>query len=242
MELTFNERMELLAERVRKTAKEPYLWRTLLSAAAIFSIALPWAHLDGNQQANSGTSLIAHLFTGTERIAMLRESPLGFITLFVTPLAAVPLTVNAFWKTWKEQEPMMLHLVLLALPLPMLMFAGSLTSTQHQMFGSRLAPQAGVIVLMLSQAALVAMTLLIETRRQNQARREREYPTAESHPEETEPLPGESAHGGTATIGVRTQEPREKAAESPKPVPRLSRTPRSRRGRKRASESHRSDV
>ena len=165
MNYTFNERMELLWDYAKGYARDLYLWRNLLSILAIVSIILPWAHLDGQQSSHSGTELIAHLFAGNERIQMLRHSPLGFLTLFFTPMIAAVMTLLVFWKVWNEREPLMNHLVLLVVPVPMLLFAGSLTSSQHHMFGSRMAPQEGVILLMATQLGMVALTLYADVNR-----------------------------------------------------------------------------
>ena len=240
MNQDFNDRMEELTQTVRDRIKEPHVWRNAAILLAMLSLMLPWAYLDGATSSHSAAELMAHLFTGTERISMLKSSPLGFMGLFFVPLAAIILTASAFIRTtWRGQSPMVLHVVLLLLPLPMLIFAGSITSSNHHIFGSRMFPQAGVVLFMLAQATSLAITLYLEDwynrrraaggRNAIEARDRREYEARAEAQHQATPEPQRQVQARTepekVVNGVRIVIPNSQPAPAP---PRPAPAPRSR--------------
>ena len=140
---------------LRDFFRNTYLWRNLLAIAAIASMMLPWVYLDGAESSLSGAELIGYTFaTGSERLDMLRQNVPGALSLFLVPLAVAVLSIIAFWRTWKEQHPVKLNAVAGLLPLLIVLFAGSITSSEHLLAGRLVFPQAGILVMLLCQAAL----------------------------------------------------------------------------------------
>ena len=151
-------------EELKDRLGDPYTWRNSLAILTLVAFILPWAYLDGMSSSHSGGELIGHLIAGTERLDMLQRSPLGFLTLFLIPPIMLILSLLAFWKTWIGAQPLMSHLVLFVLPIPMLVFADTLTSTDRRVFSALMTPQAGIIIIMLAQAVSVALYLYLESR------------------------------------------------------------------------------
>ena len=55
--------------------KDPHPWRMVAARAWIMTLALPRAYLYGASSSNSGLDLIAHVFKGPERLAMIKTRP-----------------------------------------------------------------------------------------------------------------------------------------------------------------------
>ena len=137
-----------------------YLWRNLLAIAGIASMMLPWIYLDGAESSLSGAELIAYTFsTGTERWEMLKQSVPGALILFFIPSAVAVLSIVVFAKTWQDQHSAKLNAVAGLLPLLIVVFAGSITSSEHLLAGRLVFPQAGIILMFLSQGALAVHSL-----------------------------------------------------------------------------------
>ena len=137
-----------------------YLWRNLLAIAGIASIMLPWVYLDGAESSLSGAEIIAYTFaTGTERWEMLKQSIPGALFLFFIPPAVAVLSIVVFAKTWRDQHSAKLNAVTGLLPLLIVVFAGSITSSEHLLAGRLVFPQAGIILMFLCQGALAVHSL-----------------------------------------------------------------------------------
>ena len=150
-----------LSDMLRSFLRNTYLWRNLLAIAAIASMMLPWVYLDGAQSSLSGAELIAYwLATGTERGDMLGESVLGAMALFLVPVAVAVLCALVFWRNWRGQDPLKLSVAAGLLPLLIVVFSGSITSSEHLIGGRIVFPQAGVILMFLCHGALVVHSLL----------------------------------------------------------------------------------
>jgi hypothetical protein len=137
-----------------------YLWRNLLAIAAIASMMLPWVYLDGAKSSLSGAELIAYTFaTGSERWDMLQQNVPGALSLLLIPLIVAVLSVVSFWKIWNEQHPVKLNIIVGLLPLLIVLFAGSITSSEHLIAGRVVFPQAGIILMFLCQGVLAIHSL-----------------------------------------------------------------------------------
>ena len=149
-----------LSDLLRYFFRNDYLWRNLLAIVAIASMMLPWVYLDGADSSLSGGELIAYwLATGSERTDMFRENVLGAMALFLVPLAVAVLSVMVFWRIWKRQHPVKLSVAAGLLPLLIVLFSGSITSSDHLLAGRIVFPQAGIILMLLCQGALVVHSL-----------------------------------------------------------------------------------
>ena len=137
-----------------------YLWRNLLAIAGIASMMLPWVYLDGAESSLSGAELIAYTFaTGSERWEMLKQSVPGVLALFLVPPVVTVLALVVFAKTWQDQHSAKLNAVAGLLPLLIVVFAGSITSSEHLLAGRLVFPQAGIILMFLCQGALAVHSL-----------------------------------------------------------------------------------
>ena len=154
-----------LAElRQRLTREEPGFdhvttARSIIALAALISILMPWAMLDGYSETMSGAELLAFAFTSAERGAMFRAAPLGAAALLLIPFV---LTITASYNLLKNLEgerPMGASLLSLTLPALMLFLAQTLTaSNQPQVFGITI-PDAGITVMMVCNLGLTVHTL-----------------------------------------------------------------------------------
>lgn len=154
----------LSRQRIRElwqaASRHAYLWRNLIAVAGIASMMLPWTYLDGAVSSHSGAELIAYTFaTGAERTDMLERSPTGAAALFVVPIAVAVASVAVFLKTFREQSPIAWNAAAGLLPILIVLFAGSVTSSEHLFAGRFVFPQAGIIVMFLCQGALAAHSL-----------------------------------------------------------------------------------
>ena len=136
------------------------IWRNLIAIVAILSMLLPWVYLDGSQSPLSGSDLIAYTFVGPERGAMVRESFFGASSLLVVPLVVLIMVVLVFVKTFKGQRSVALNAATGMLPLLVLIFAGSITSSDHLTVGGLVSPGWGIMLLFLCQASLLVQSLL----------------------------------------------------------------------------------
>ena len=134
-----------------------YLWRNVLAIIGILSLMLPWVKLDGASGSITGSGLIAYLLTGTERLDMLRNSFLGTATLLLVPISVLVTTIMVWIKAFTEKSAFKMNIITILLPLPLLIFAGSVTSSQNILAKGIMTPQVGVIILVLSQAAMIAL-------------------------------------------------------------------------------------
>ena len=134
-----------------------YLWRNVLAIIGILSLMLPWVKLDGASGSITGSGLIAYLLTGTERMDMLRNSFLGTAALLLVPISVLVTTIMVWIKAFTEKTAFKMNIITILLPLPLLIFAGSVTSSQNILTKGIMTPQAGVIILFLSQAAMIAL-------------------------------------------------------------------------------------
>ena len=154
----------LSRQRIRDTLqaawRNVYLWRNLLAIAAIACMMLPWVYLDGAESSLSGAELIAYTFaTGAERWDMLRQSVPGALALLLVPPVVAVLSIVVFAKTWQDQHSVKLNAVAGLLPLLIVVFSGSITSSEHLLAGRLVFPQAGIIVMFLCQGALAVHSL-----------------------------------------------------------------------------------
>ena len=149
-----------ISDSLRSFFRNTYLWRNLLAIVAIASMMLPWVHLDGAESSLSGAELIAYTFaTGTERWDMLRTSVPGAFSLFFVPLITAVLSVVAFWKIWKEQHPVKSNAVAAVLPLLIVLFSGSIVSSDHLLAGRLASPQIGMVLMILCQGVLAVHSI-----------------------------------------------------------------------------------
>lgn len=145
----------------RDALRNVYLWRNLLAIVAIASMMLPWVYLDGAESSLSGAELIAYTFaTGSERLDMLRQNVLSGLSLLLVPLIVAALSTVAFWKIWQNQHPIKLNIIAGLLPLLIVLFTGSVTSSEHLIAGRVVFPQAGIILMLLCQGALAVQSLM----------------------------------------------------------------------------------
>ena len=145
---------------LKDALRSAYLWRNLLAVAGIASLMLPWVYLDGSDSSLSGSELIAYTFvTGDERWAMLKESVLGALALFLVPLVVAVLAVLVFVRTFKEEHSIRLNAATGLLPVVIVLFSGGITSSDHLLAGRLVFPEAGPVVMFLCQGALAAHSL-----------------------------------------------------------------------------------
>ena len=154
----------LSRQRIRDTFqtawRNAYLWRNLLAIAAVASMMLPWVYLDGAESSLSGAELIAYTFaTGSERWEMLKQSVPGALSLFLVPPAVAVLSIVVFVKTWQDQHSVKLNAFAGLLPVLIVVFSGSITSSEHLLAGRLVYPQAGVILMVLCQVGLATFSL-----------------------------------------------------------------------------------
>lgn len=154
----------LSRQRIRDTLqaawRNVYLWRNLLAIAGIASMTLPWVYLDGAKSSLSGAELIAYTFaTGAERWEMLKQSVPGALALLLVPPVVAVLSIVVFAKTWQDQQSVKLNAITGLLPLLLVVFSGSITSSEHLLAGRLVFPQAGIIVMFLCQGALAVHSL-----------------------------------------------------------------------------------
>lgn len=144
-------------ENLAAAVENPYLWRNVLAIIGMASLLLPWAKLDGAASALSGADMIAYLFSGAERWEMLRTSPLGAMAFLLAPAFALALTGLVFLKTIRGIDSFILNVVAALAPVPIVLFSGGIASSDIGMAHGMMAPQAGMVVLFLSQAGIVAV-------------------------------------------------------------------------------------
>ena len=149
-----------IQDALRSFFRNTYLWRNLLAIVAIASMMLPWVYLDGLESSLSGAELIAYFFaTGTERWEMIKESVPGAFSLFFVPVVVAGLSIYVFAKIWRGQHPVKASAVAALLPLLIVLFAGSVTSSEHLIAGRLVFPQAGIILMLLCQGGLAVYSL-----------------------------------------------------------------------------------
>ena len=145
---------------LRSFFRNTYLWRNLLAIVAIASLMLPWVYLDGAESSLSGAELIAYTFaTGTERWDMLRQSVPGSFSLFLVPPIVAVLSIVAFSKIWRDQHPVKSNAVAAVLPLLIVVFSGSITSSDHLIAGTLVLPQPGIVLMIVCQGVLAVYSL-----------------------------------------------------------------------------------
>ena len=153
--------MQTISDALRSFFQNTYLWRNLLAIVAIASMMLPWVYLDGAGSSLSGAELIAYFFaTGTERWEMIKQSVPGAFSLFFVPVIVAGLSVYVFAKTWRGQHPVKSNAVAALLPLLIVLFSGSVTSSEHLVAGRFVFPQAGVVLMFLCQGGLAVYSLV----------------------------------------------------------------------------------
>ena len=149
-----------IGEAIKEAAGNAYLWRNVIAVAGIASVMLPWVYLDGSQSSLSGSELISYTFvTGDERWDMLKESVLGALSLFLIPLVVAVLSIIVFVRTFKDQHSIGLNAAAGLLPALIVIFSGSITSSDHLIGGRFVFPEPGVILMFLCQAALAAHSI-----------------------------------------------------------------------------------
>ena len=149
-----------IREALHDAIRNVYLWRNLIALAGMASLMLPWVYLDGAESSLSGAELVEYTFvTGSERWQMIQESAPGALSLFLVPPAVGVLSILVFVKTWKDQHDIRLNALAGILPILIVLFSGSITSSEHLIAGRLVFPQAGIIVMFLCQAALAAHSL-----------------------------------------------------------------------------------
>ena len=89
----------------------------------------------------------------------MKQSVLGAMALFLVPLAVAVLSVTVFIRTFKEQHSIRLNAAAGLLPVLIVLFSGSITSSEHLLAGRPAFPESGIIVLFLCQAALAAHSI-----------------------------------------------------------------------------------
>ena len=145
---------------VKEAARNAYLWRNLAAVAGIASVMLPWVYLDGSPSSLSGSELIAYTFvTGDERWGMLQQSALGALALLLVPSVVVVLSIIVFVRTFRDQHSIGLNAAAGLLPALIVIFAGSITSSDHLIGGRFVFPEPGVILVFLCQAGLAAHSI-----------------------------------------------------------------------------------
>lgn len=145
---------------LRDFLRNAYLWRSLIALVGMASMTLPWVYLDGAESSLSGAELIAYTFvTGSERWDMIKESVLGAASLFLVPPVVGALSIAVFVSAFRDRDCVMLNAFAGLLPLLIVIFSGSITSSEHLIGGRLVFPQAGIIVMFLSQAALAIHSL-----------------------------------------------------------------------------------
>ena len=149
-----------IPDALRAFFRNTYLWRNLLAIVAIASMMLPWVYLDGAESSLSGAELIAYfLATGTERWEMTKQSVPGAFSLFFVPAIVAGLSIYAFAKIWRDQHPVKSSAVAALLPLLIVLFSGSVTSSEHLIAGRLVFPQVGIILMLLCQGGLAVYSL-----------------------------------------------------------------------------------
>ena len=138
-----------------------HTWRCIIAVAAIVTMMLPWTYLDGSRHPLTGADLIAYTFTGSERGAMAGHSVLAALALLVTPMVTLALSILVFARIYQGQQPVILNAVTGCLPVLILVFAGSITSSERLIGPGWAAPQVGIILGFLCQATLAVHTLVV---------------------------------------------------------------------------------
>ena len=136
--------------------------RSSVTLVGFFSMFLPWIALDGDNSALNGSELIAFAFTSPERSAMFGISIPGALSLFGVPVVMVGLTIFGFLKTINGEYPLVANGVAVILPMLMLVLAAPITSSdQFDLFGM-ITPKVGIVLMILSHAALFIHGLYVE--------------------------------------------------------------------------------
>ena len=149
-----------IPDLLRSFVRNTYLWRNLLAIVAIASMMLPWVYLDGLESSLSGAELIAYTFaTGTERWEMVKQSVPGAFSLFFVPVIVAGLCIYAFVQIWRDRHPVKTCAVAALLPLLIVLFSGSVTSSEHLIAGRLVFPQAGIVLMFLCQGGLAVYSL-----------------------------------------------------------------------------------
>ena len=135
---------------------------SVVAIAGLFSMFLPWISFDGDKSALTGSELIAFAFTSSERSAMFGISVPGALGLFLVPITMVGLTIFGFFKTVNGEHPLPVNGVAVMLPIAMLILSSPITSSdQVDLFGVIL-PKVGIVLMILSHAALFIHGLYAE--------------------------------------------------------------------------------
>ena len=140
--------------------RDPHLWRMIAACASVLTLALPWAYLDGATSSHSGLELIIYMLKGPERVAMLKNSAIGTLALFLAPLGALLMASAVAWMTYKRRDTTIYGAATALLPLTIMFTSAGVTSSAHLIGGGMVAPQAGPILLFLTQMGLIAHSLL----------------------------------------------------------------------------------
>ena len=145
---------------LREAARNAYLWRNVIAVAGIASMLLPWVYLDGSQSSLSGSELIAYAFvTGDERWDMVKQSAPGALALLVVPTVVAIISIVVFVRTFREQHSIGLNAAAGLLPALIVVFSGSIASSDHLIIGRFVFPEPGVILMFLCQGALAAHSI-----------------------------------------------------------------------------------
>ena len=158
--------------------------------------------MDGATSSHSGLELVVYMLKGPERVTMLKSSAIGTLALFITPLAALLMAGAVAWLTYKRQDATVYGAATALLPLVVVFASAGVTSTGHLIGGGMVAPQAGSMLLFITQTGLIAHSLLgsrAETKQDTEADPEqrpepRRRRKARSQPAAVEPQPYQ--HGG----------------------------------------------
>ena len=150
---------EDLAAAVSAAIENPLLCRSVIAFAAALSFLLPWLTLDGNTSATTGANLAANLFHGTDRGHMFDISFKAALAILTLPFFTLILTAVMTFKTVRGHDTLIFNFAVIALLLLTLIGTGPLASTSHQIAGKWAQPQWGIILLMLTQTALIGHSL-----------------------------------------------------------------------------------
>ena len=173
---------DTLKDTAIRLLHDVHAWRCVIAVAAIATMMLPWAYLDGARHPLTGAELIAYTFTGSERGAMAGHSVPGALALLVTPMLTLAMSILVFVRIYRGQQPVILNAVTGCLPLLIVVLAGGVTSSAHLTGPGMAAPQVGMVLGFLCQATLAGHTLA--TRYQQDRRAAQALSVAPSNPDE----------------------------------------------------------
>ena len=191
---------ESLTGKIRQAAESHYLWRNVLAIIGIASFTLAWVKLDGAASSMSGSGLIAYLISGNERWEMLKAAPIGALSLMLAPVAALIAATISWWKAWNDRGSVGSNIAAILAPIPILIFAGSITSSENLMTRGIMAPQTGVIILILSQIGMIALEAMMRNGKKLPWAKETRGRTNPAPRQRSQPAPPEARRqGGIST-------------------------------------------